>query len=260
MSVSWDPAAYLRHADERSRPFHDLLARVDAQDPARVVDLGCGPGGLTRDLAERWPSAHVLGVDSSAEMIERAARYAVPGRCEFVQGDVREWTSDRPVDVVVSNATLQWVPDHRALLPRWVEGLAPDGWLAFQVPANFDAPSHLLLRELATSPRFKTLLEGVLRHSDAVEQPQTYLETLAGAGCSVDVWQTTYLHVLPGEDAVLGWVRGTALRPVLDALGPADTHEFIAAYTSELRRAYPRGAHGTVFAFRRTFVVARRTL
>lgn len=261
MAMSWDPAVYLQHADDRARPFHDLLARVDVAAPARVVDLGCGPGGLTRLLSERWPEARVLGVDSSLEMVERAAAYAVPGRCEFALSDLRDWRPDGPVDVLLSNATLQWVPDHLDLLPRWVEALAPYGVIALQMPANFDAPSHVRLRELADTPRWRPALGGVLRDPDATtttKDPTTYLEVLTAAGCTVDAWQTTYLHVLEGDDAVLGWVRGTALRPVLDRLSADQAAEFVDEYAALLRAAYPRRPYGTVFPFLRTFVVGQR--
>lgn len=258
MTLLWDPEIYLHHADDRARPFWDLMARVPVATPAEVVDLGCGPGTLTKGLADRWQSARVIGVDSSAEMVERARTHAMPGRCEFVVGDVRDWRPDGPVDVLVSNATLQWVPGHLDLLPSWVETLAPGGCLAIQVPANFDAPSHVQMRELAATPRWRDALAGVLRDGEASPDPAAYFEVLAAAGCSVDAWQTTYLHVLAGDDAVLGWVRGTALRPVLSALSAGDAEEFVAAYAARLRVDYPRGPHGTVFPFRRTFVVARR--
>lgn len=256
--VTWDPSLYLRHADERARPFHDLMARVGAEDPERVVDLGCGPGGLTRLLADRWPAAYVLGIDSSPEMVQRAQVYAIAGRCEFVRADIMEWRLDEPVDVVVSNATLQWVPDHLERLAGWVAALRPGGWLAVQVPANFDAPSHVLMREVAASRRWQSVLAEVLRHGNAVETPATYLDLLADAGCIVDAWQTTYLHVLSGQDAVLDWVRGTGLRPVLDALSAEEADEFVTVYAPRLREAYPRTDHGTVFPFTRTFVVAQR--
>jgi trans-aconitate 2-methyltransferase len=235
----WDPDVYLEHAAHRARPFLDLLARVHAVDPALVVDLGCGPGGLTRRLAERWPGADVQGVDSSAEMVQRARADDRERRCSFVIGDVRAWQPERRVDVVVTNATLQWVPEHLALLPRWVRLLTTDGWLALQVPANFDAPSHTLMRELAGSSRWSGRLDGVLRHGDAVAKPEDYLDVLATAGCWVDVWQTTYLHVLPGPDPVLGWVRGTGLRPVLAALTPAEGAAFEHEYAALLRSTYP---------------------
>jgi trans-aconitate 2-methyltransferase len=254
----WDPDVYLQHADHRARPFLDLLARVPAVDPAVVVDLGCGPGGLTRRLVERWPAADVQGVDSSVEMVRRAEADNRNARCTFVVADVRAWRPERPVDVVVTNATLQWVPEHLTLLPRWVGQLAPDGWLALQVPANFDAPSHTLMRELTGSARWRARLDGVLRHGDAVAEPRGYLDVLAATGCSVDVWQTTYLHVLAGADPVLSWVRGTGLRPVLAALTPSEGAEFEEEYAALLREAYPAQPYGTPFPFTRTFAVARR--
>ena len=254
----WDPEVYLEHGDHRGRPFFDLLARVGARQPTVVVDLGCGPGGLTRRLAERWPGADVVGVDSSPEMVERARAEQRDRRCTFLLGDLREWRPDRPVDVLITNATLQWVPDHLPLLRRWAEELPPDGWLALQVPANFDAPSHVLMRELADSARWRHRLTGVLRHGDAVAEPTRYLDVLADAGCEVDVWQTTYVHVLRGEDPVLSWVRGTGLRPVLAALSGEDAAAFEAEYGRLLRSAYPSTAFGTPFPFTRTFAVAHR--
>jgi trans-aconitate 2-methyltransferase len=251
----WDPQIYLEHADLRARPFLDLMTRVPVTGPRKVVDLGCGPGGLTRQLADQWPAADVLGIDSSGEMIGRAAEYAIAGRCRFVVGDVREWVPDDGVDLIVSNATLQWVPGHLDLLPRWFGALAAGGALAIQVPDNFDAPSHVLMRELAGEAPWAARLAGVLRHSDAVHPVETYLDVLARAGASVDAWQTTYQHVLTGADPVLGWVRGTGLRPVLSALG-SDAPAFEEEYGKRLRAAYPETPYGTVFPFRRTFVVA----
>jgi trans-aconitate 2-methyltransferase len=251
----WDPQTYQKYGAERARPFDELLARVGAESPDTVVDLGCGPGGRTASLLERWPSARVLGVDSSAGMIEAAAPLAVPNRLSFVQGDLREWRPDRTVDVLVSNATLQWVPAHLALLPRLVGMLAAEGWLAFQVPGNFAEPSHRLLVELRESPRWRSRVGGDASRSAAVHQPADYLGVLAGLGLAVDVWETTYLHVLPGTDAVLEWTKGTALRPVLAALGEVELGEFLGEYGALLRSAYPRQAFGTALPFRRIFVV-----
>jgi len=252
--VRWDPAQYTRFADERGRPFVDLLARVGAPAPRRVVDLGCGPGNLTALLAARWPSALVEGLDSSPEMIERA-RADVP-TVRFSVGDVRSWTMPADCDVLISNATLQWVPGHLDLLRDWAAALPSGGWLAIQVPGNFDAPSHSLMRSLATSPRWAPLIGDVLRH-DLAATPARYAELLLDAGLQVDVWETTYLHRLAGDDAVLEWVRGTGLRPILAALSSAAA-EFEREYAALLRAAYPRTAHGTLFSFRRVFAVARR--
>ncbi|GAA0399663.1 trans-aconitate 2-methyltransferase [Microbispora corallina] len=247
----WDPDVYERYAGERARPFFELLARVDARDPAYVVDLGCGTGELTAALCRRWPGATVHGVDSSPAMIAKA-----PPGPTFEVADVRDWRPSATVDVLVSNALLQWVPEHRDLLARWVAGLAEGGWLAFQVPGNFDAPSHAAVRELCRTTWREEL--GDVPREAPVGDPEEYLDLLAGLGCSVDAWETTYVHVLPGEDAVLNWVRGTALRPLLDRLPPGRRDDFLADCARVLGEAYPRRPYGTPFPFRRIFVVAHR--
>jgi trans-aconitate 2-methyltransferase len=252
--MRWDPEQYGRFADHRARPFFDLVTQVRAQSPAAVVDLGCGPGELTVSLAQRWPQARVRGIDSSPQMIERAPSEA---GVEFVLGDAHDFDATG-TDVLISNAMLQWVPNHVRLLSAWAQQLNPGGWLAFQVPANFDAPSHRLMRELAASPAWRELLQGVLQRPDTVAEPGAYLDLLVAHGLHVDVWQTEYLHVLEGEDPVLEWVRGTGLRPVLAALDEADAAEFSRQYGERLRIAYPARAYGTVLPFKRTFVVAQK--
>jgi trans-aconitate 2-methyltransferase len=249
--MRWDPAQYARFADHRSRPFVDLVAQVRADDPAVVVDLGCGSGELTATLAERWPAATVRGVDSSAEMIAQAP----PG--DFSVGTAQDFDATG-VDVLVTNAMLQWVPDHEALLRRWCAELNPGGWVALQVPDNFDAPSHALMRELAESETWRAKLDGVLRDARNRVEPEAYQAILLDAGFEADVWQTDYLHLLQGDDPVLEWVRGTGLRPVLAALSAQDAAAFEETYAGLLRDAYPRGPHGTVFPFRRTFAVGRK--
>ncbi|MFE0961964.1 trans-aconitate 2-methyltransferase [Streptomyces fungicidicus] len=264
---AWDPAQYLRHAGHRARPFTDLLARVPGLpgDPPRVADLGCGAGNVTALLAGRWPTALITGYDNSPEMLGRArADRGGPvsggGRLDFAHADVRTWTPDEPYDLIVSNATLQWVPGHVERFADWIAGLAPGGTFAFQVPGNFDAPSHTLMRDIAGSPRWRDRLDGVLRHDDAVLRPEAYLEHLTALGCAADAWETTYVHLLTGEDPVLDWVKGTGLRPVLTALAddPRARDAFVAEYRTALRDAYPTGPHGTPFPFRRVFAVARK--
>jgi trans-aconitate 2-methyltransferase len=259
--AAWNPDRYRRFGDERARPFVDLLGRVGAEHPRTVVDLGCGEGTLTASLVQRWPAASVTGVDSSPEMLADANRRAVPGRLEFVLGDVRRWSPTRPVDVLVSNAVLHWLPDHVALLEAWARRLAPGGWLAVQVPGNFRAPTHALLAQLCQQGRWAGRLTGVAPAPDTVLEPAGYLDVLTGAGLSADVWETTYQHVLSGPDPVLGWVGSTVLRPVLALLDEAEGARFTAAYAEALRSAYPPRSDGTtVLPFRRIFAVGSRPL
>ena len=258
----WDPAQYLHFADERSRPFFDLAGRIAAVDPGYVVDLGCGPGQLTATLATRWQQPTVLGIDSSAEMIGAASAADYGGgsladRLSFAVGDVSDWKPDRAPDVIISNAVLQWVPGHLQLLPRWAGYLAPGGWLAFQLPGNFDQPSHAVLRELAAGEPWRDRLAGVQLNRQAGD-PASYLAVLAGEGLAVDAWETTYLHVLHGPDPVTEWYKGSGLRPVLAALGPDEAREFVRQYGARVRAAYPAADYGTVLPFRRVFVVAQR--
>jgi trans-aconitate 2-methyltransferase len=255
--MTWDPVQYGRYADERSRPFFDLIRRIDADAPRRVIDLGCGPGNLTAVLAERWPGSVVEGIDSSPEMIEQAQARR-DSRITFRLRDVADFAVPPDGDVVVSNATLQWVPRHQDLLRQWASDLPPGGWLAFQVPGNFDAPSHRLMRDVAHLPRWSAQLGRVLRHHDAVWSAPRYADLLLEAGLLVDAWETTYVHVLTGPDPVLEWVRGTGLRPVLAALSPDEAAEFEAEYAPRLRQAYPQRPYGTLFPFHRVFAVARR--
>ncbi|SER42097.1 trans-aconitate 2-methyltransferase [Streptomyces sp. yr375] len=258
---SWDPAQYLRHAGHRARPFTDLLARVPdlPGDPPRIGDLGCGPGTLTAHLADRWPTARVTGYDNSPRMLADAAAHA-GARLDFAHADLTTWAPTETYDLLVSNAALHWVPGHLEALPGWLDGLAPGGALAFQVPDNLDAPLHALMRELGDTLRWKSRVAEALRSVDSVHTPAVYLDRLARLGCAADVWTTTYLHVLQGEDPVLDWAKGTGLRPALDALAddPEARDAFVTEYRDLLRRAYPPTPYGTVLPFRRLFTVATK--
>ncbi len=256
MAHSWDPEHYLSYADERGRPFVELIARIGATEPRTVVDLGCGPGNLTALLARRWPGADVRGVDSSTEMVEAAVRDHGDA-ASFAVGDLRAWTApEGGVDVLVSNATLQWLPDHLALLPSLLAQVAPGGWLAFQVPGNFHERSHTIRAELAAeSPYVEHSPDPGIHGS---EEPAAYLEALAAAGCAVDVWETTYLHVLQGDDPVFTWVSGTGARPTIQSLPEGGVRElFVEELKRRLRAAYPPQPYGVVLPFRRIFAVAQ---
>jgi len=255
MSIhSWDPERYLTYAGERGRPFLDLISRIDATEPRRVVDLGCGPGNLTGLLAGRWPDAEVVGLDSSPEMIDRAIADDAAG-VRFEVADLRAWKPTEPVDVLVSNATLQWLPGHLDLLPDLIAQVAPGGWFAFQVPGNFAEPSHVLLHGLATDDRFSPYLQGIARPDG--HGPATYLKALLALGCEVDAWETTYLHLLQGEDPVFAWISQTGARPTLQALPDDLRPSFETEYKRLLRDAYQAGPHGTVLPFRRVFAAAQ---
>jgi trans-aconitate 2-methyltransferase len=254
---TWDPELYLRHADERGRPFLDLLARVDVT-PYSIVDLGCGPGQLTPVLKERWPHATILGVDSSAEMIEAARRRDDGPFVSYVQADVSTWEPVAPVDLLVSNALFQWVPDQLDVIRRLAGRVAHGGAFAIQVPNNFDAPSHVLLHELSSQPPYAEHTVGL--HEARGVDAQAYVELFAGipdgVGWSVDVWETTYQHVLTGVDAVFSWISGTGARPVLQALPDELRDRFVDEYKEALRDVYPAEPWGTLFPFTRVFAVA----
>lgn len=255
MAHTWDPDRYLTYADERGRPFVELLSRVAAEAPTEVVDLGCGPGNLTALLADRWPDAHVTGLDSSPAMIEAARGTGT--RIEFAVADLRGWRPSRPVDVVVSNAALQWVPGHLDLLPDLLAHVAERGWLAFQVPGNLDEPSHTIRGDLAAEPAFAAYTTDVA--TPASHAPVTYLDALSGPGIVVDAWETTYLHIISGPDPVFTWVSGTGARPTLQALPEDLRPRFEAEFKRRLAAAYPARADGTVvLPFRRIFVVAHK--
>ena len=236
-----------------------------------MVDLGCGSGELTWELARRWPRARVTGIDNSGEMLARAragdaARGAGPAgtgaAVEFVEADIADlgaWRATPPFDVVLSNAALQWVPDHDRLILGLASKVAPGGILAVQMPGNFDSPSHQAIREAAREPRWRDLLSELGRAGDPVRPLPWYVETLRALDCAVDAWETTYLHLLRGDRPVLEWIRGTALRPLLARIPPAEHAEFLDSLQRRLKEAYPPSGDFTIFPFRRLFFVAHRT-
>ncbi|MFI6443362.1 methyltransferase domain-containing protein [Kitasatospora sp. NPDC050543] len=258
----WDPTQYLRFADERTRPVHELLARVPTlpgADTPVIHDIGCGPGNSTAAARQRWPHADLTGIDNSPDMLATARTHGEPD-AHYLLADARDYdpTPTAP-DLILSNATLQWVDGHLDLLSTWAHALKPGAAIAFQVPGNFDAPSHTLLTELRHSPRWNPTL-GHDTTPAGTHHPTDYLDTLTAAHCTVDLWETTYYNLLTGPHPVLEWVKGTTLRPVLSRLtGPADRTAFLTEYRTLLDQAYPAGPHGTVFPFRRIFAVATRT-
>jgi trans-aconitate 2-methyltransferase len=255
MTATWDPGQYALYADERSRPFFDLLDRVPDRDYRSIADLGCGPGELTAVLAQRWPMATVLGLDSSPEMLARSARHAVPGRLQFRLGDIADF--DEPQDLLFSNAALHWLGDHDVLVQRLAGLVRPGGCFAVQMPSNFQARSHALLGELAAEGPWARKLTNGWRPPDSMPL-DFYVKALWPLGFRVDAWETEYYLVLQGDDPVLEWVKGTALRPILGLLDDDEAAEFTAIYAARLRRDYPKTEHGTLYPFKRIFFVATR--
>lgn len=250
----WEPDVYLAFADDRGRPFYDLVSRIGADRARRVVDLGCGPGNLTKYLARRWPGAVVEALDSSPEMVAAAKERGI----DATLGDVRKWEPKPDTDVVVSNAALHWIPEHADLLVRWAGRMAPGSWIAVQMPGNFESPSHAAVRALARRDPYAKILRDIpFRVGAVVRTPTHYADLLLDAGCKVDVWETTYLHQLTGEHPVLDWITGSALVPVRECLDDENWNRFRQELMPLLRDAYPPRADGaTIFPFRRVFVVA----
>ncbi len=259
--MGWDPRQYLKFSGERLRPGFDLLAQVDDELPeGPICELGCGTGVHARAMAERWPGRPVIALDKSASMLKEAGAEASSVR--WVEGDIEAWSAPTPAGLIFSTATLQWLEGHERLFPRLMRELGTGGVLAVQMPRNFDAPSHVLLRETAMETRWSKARPGegetMPLRTDPVRGPTFYYDLLRPLARELELWETEYLHVLEGEDPVLEWVRGSALRPVLEALGPDEARAFEARYGAKLRAAYPRRADGhTLLPFRRIFMVAR---
>ncbi|BBA86374.1 trans-aconitate 2-methyltransferase [Mycobacterium pseudoshottsii] len=250
----WDPDVYLAFADHRGRPFYDLVSRIGAKRARRVVDLGCGPGNLTRYLARRWPEAIIEAWDSSPQMVAAARERGI----DATTGDLRTWKPKPDTDVVISSAALHRVPEHADLMVQWATELPHGSWIAVQVPGNFETPSHAVVRALARREHYAKLMRDIpFRVGAVVGSPASYAGLLMDAGCKVDAWETTYLHQLTGKNPVLEWITGTALVPVRERLDDVSWEQFRQELIPLLDEAYPPRSDGTtMFPFRRLFIVA----
>ena len=255
----WDPQQYLKFGDIRTRPSRELVAAVRLDAPRTIIDLGCGPGNSTAGLAARWPAAAIVGLDGDAAMIAAAKRDHP--RIDWQTGDITAWAqgSDKSYDLVFTNAALQWVPDHAALYPALLSRVTPGGALAVQVPENTQAPGQVALRELAASPEFRADIGPAPVRDWHVLPAADYYNMLAPLARHVDLWRTEYLQVLSGDNPVVDFYRGSALRPYLERLPAGRRAAFLEAFTARMRAAYPRRADGaTLFPFMRLFVIAYR--
>lgn len=254
--MSWDPGQYLRFSDLRLRPALDLLARVELEGASTVVDLGCGPGNVTRLIARKFPHAHVIGFDNSTTMLAKAAE--TPSTIVWQEGDIAAFAPPRPVDILYSNAALQWLGDHATLLPRLLRTVRPGGILAVQMPRNHPAPAHAEMYALADGGPWAAKLKPVLRR-DPVAPPEVYYDLLSPLCARIDIWETVYGQILEGDDPIVEWNKSTGLRPVLDTLAEPERGQFLAEYAARMAAAYPKRADGrTFFPFRRLFMVGVR--
>jgi trans-aconitate 2-methyltransferase len=252
--MPWDPLAYEAFADHRMRPAIDLLSRVTLEAPRRIVDLGCGSGGVTLLLARRWPGARILALDSSDEMLTSARTRSMA--IEWLRADLDAWRPSERFDLVFSNAALHWLGDHPRMFPRLAEALAPGGVLAVQMPSNFSAPSHALMHELALETPYRAHLEQVLRPMPVLDV-RDYYALLAPRCARIDIWSTQYLQVLRGENPVADWTRATWLGGLLEALPELLREPFEVEYRRRVLEAYPKDDAGeTLFPFQRLFMVA----
>lgn len=253
----WDPSAYLKYSDERTRPARDLLAQVPLRDAGLVYDLGCGPGNSTALLGARFGNAEIIGIDSSAEMLERARRILPDLR--FQMADVATWRPDRPADLIFANAVFQWLPDHLSIFAALLETLPAGGLLAVQMPDNLAEPSHVLMREIAAEGRWAAKLAATRVARQPLPLPSVYCDRLRPLCQHVEIWHTIYNHALSGPSAIVEWMMGTGLRPYLALLEAGERQAFVDAYTAQIAAAYPTLGDGRVlFSFPRLFLVAAR--
>ncbi|MFN0172845.1 MAG: trans-aconitate 2-methyltransferase [Bryobacteraceae bacterium] len=253
MAPIWDPGLYLRFENERTQPCVDLVNRIPLDDPREIVDLGCGPGNSTAVLAQRWPKAAITGIDHSPEMLDRARR----DRPEIAWqlADIGLWTPDRQVDLVFSNAAFQWIHGHRQVLPRLVESLAPGGVFAMQIPFHLQSALHRAILEVARSGPWSARLAAIEPVFEILA-PEQYYDLLAPRATRITLWLTEYQHVMADAEAIVSWIRGTGLRPYLQALEAAELEPFLDRFRRRVEEAFPVRAGGTrILPFPRLFVV-----
>jgi trans-aconitate 2-methyltransferase len=253
--MAWDPAQYEKFKKERARPFFDLLAQLDDIAPRTVVDLGCGTGELTAELARKWPQARVVGVDNSPEMLEKSKSYA-GDRLRFELSEMERWTPEHPVDLLFSNAAFHWLKPHEQQIKRLATFVAAGGTFAFQAPNQFEEPTHVIMQEVRNAPEWKPLV-GAETPDSYLADPMWYIKTLSAMDFQVRVFETMYYQVVQGDDPVLEWLKGTSLRCILEKLDAGQQERFAEECGAKLRAAYPKKSGGTLFPYRRMFVVAR---
>lgn len=256
----WNATQYLKFESERTRPCDDLASRIPLQSPRRIVDLGCGPGNSTAVLATRFPQAHLTGLDTSADMIEKA-RKRLPN-VQFALADLNSYTPSEPVDLFFSNAVLHWLPsvDRANVITRLIGSQASGAVFAFQVPDNLSEPSHAAMRQTAVNGPWAKTLESLQGGRDPFQSPQEIYDLVKPLCSKIDLWHTTYYHVLDSHEAIVEWLKGTGLKPFIDPLSLEERESFLNAYLKRLKEAYPVSNDGKVILrFPRVFMVAVKT-
>ncbi|MES2308177.1 MAG: methyltransferase domain-containing protein [Verrucomicrobiota bacterium] len=250
---TWDASLYLKFGKERTQPSIDLAARIQISEPGRIVDLGCGPGNSTEVLAQKWPNAEIVGLDNSSEMIHSASLSFPKGK--WILSDIASWTSPEPVDLLFSNAALQWVPQHEILFPHLMNQTY--GAFAAQIPAHYDSKVNLIVQEVAMDSQWRDRMEGP-RQALIKKSPGFYYDLLQPLSSRLEMWETEYIHIMESHQSILEWFRGTGLRPFLQALPEKDLQiEFEKQVLDGYCKAYPLQKDGRVlFPFRRLFFVA----
>jgi trans-aconitate 2-methyltransferase len=255
--MAWSAAQYAKFEDERTRPARDLLAQVPDLPAGPAFDLGCGPGNSTELILQRFPGSPLTGIDSDDDMLS-AARTRLPD-LRFEKGDLAAWAPPAESALFFANAVFQWLPEHVTLFERLILALAPGGTLAVQMPDNLDESSHLLMEETAEEAAFAPAFAGRPIRRRSLPSPATYVERLTSKEVRVDVWHTVYYHQLANANAIVEWVKGTGLRPYLDALPTTQRAGYLAAYAEKIRKAYPAMKNGRVLLrFPRLFIVATK--
>jgi trans-aconitate 2-methyltransferase len=255
----WDPQQYLQFEYERTQPSIDLVARIPFEDPATIIDIGCGPGNSTQILRKRWPHADIVGLDKSEKMIERA-RADHPGQT-WIIGDASTLTADRAYDIVFSNAAIHWIPDHHGLIPRLFQIVRKDGVLAVQVPANYESPLYRIILNVARSDKWRSFTsgcDGLITYHNAAY----YYNELVSLTKDIALWETTYYHILKSHQDLVAWYKSTAMKPFLERL-PADDkrEEFLQTVLTECKKQYPLQSDGRIlYPFKRLFFTARKTV
>jgi trans-aconitate 2-methyltransferase len=258
IELSWSAKQYIAFEDERTRPVRDLLAALPPIDARSVIDLGCGPGNSTEVLAARYPEARVTGIDCSPDMIA-AARRRLP-QLNFAVDDLQGCKFGGPFDVILANAVLQWVPQHKTLLPQLIGKLAPQGGLAVQMPDNLDGSAHRLMRQIAAEGPWAAKLADAAAARTPLAGIDWYYELLRPLCANLNFWRTTYYHSLSGgAAAIVEWFKGSGLRPFIEPLSEAERSAYLSRYTAAIADAYPSNADGSVLLpFPRVFMVAIR--